>query len=158
MTYCSIALHRHHADDLVAQVSGECEKRGLRLTSLRRRVLEMVAQSDTPVKAYDLLDQLKREHAGAAPPTVYRALDFLIEQGFVHRIESLNAYLGCPHPAQRHPTQFLICDQCGVTMELEDAELDQRLFAQARTQRFKPTRQVVEVHGLCARCTESKPS
>lgn len=155
MTYCSVALHRHSAADLVSQISGECDRRGLRLTSLRRRVLEMVAQSDTPVKAYELLDQLKREHAGAAPPTVYRALEFLMEQGFVHRIESLNAYLSCPHPAHRHPSQFLICDTCGVTMELEDAETEQRLFAQARAQGFKPSRQVIEVRGLCARCAEA---
>lgn len=153
MTYCSVALHRHHADEVVAQASAECERRGVRLTALRKRVLEMVAHSDKPVKAYDLLDQLKREHTGAAPPTVYRALDFLMEQGFVHRIESSNAYLGCPHPQHRHPSQFLICESCGVTMELEDAELDQRLFAQARAQGFKPTRQVVEIRGECARCS-----
>lgn len=156
MTYCSIALHRHSAADLVAQASGECERRGLRLTSLRRRVLEMVAHSDTPVKAYDLLDQLKQEHAGAAPPTVYRALDFLVEQGFVHRIESMNAFLVCPHPAHDHPSQFLICDGCGLTMELEDPEVGQRLFSQARAQGFRPTRQVVEVRGECARCVEAR--
>lgn len=153
MTYCSVALHRHSAADLVSQVSSECERRGIRLTALRKRVLEMVATSDTPVKAYDLLDKLKLEHAGAAPPTVYRALDFLMEQGFVHRIESSNAYLSCPHPAHSHPSQFLICESCGVTMELEDAELDQRLFAQARAQGFKPSRQVVEIRGTCARCS-----
>src|SRR5918999_799750 len=86
-----------------------CDQRGARLTPLRRRVLELVWRGHEPVGAYDLLAQMGR----AAPPTVYRALDFLIEQGLVHRIESLNAYVGCDRPEAAHASQFLICTDCG---------------------------------------------
>ena len=90
-----------------------CSERGLRFTPLRRRVLELVWSSHKPVGAYALLDALRNEALGSAPPTVYRALDFLIEQGFIHRIERMNAFVGCSHPGEAHRGFFLICGACG---------------------------------------------
>src|ERR671912_152951 len=101
-----------------------CARRGGQLTGLRREVLRLVLESEAPVGAYALLDRLKASRAGAAPPTVYRALDFLVEQGLIHKVERLNAYVGCVeaahHPADcdcgaehDHPHQFLICGRCG---------------------------------------------
>ncbi|MDX1710009.1 MAG: transcriptional repressor, partial [Rhodovibrionaceae bacterium] len=111
--------HRHCVEQALGEAADLCRQRGARLTPIRRRVLELVWASHKAVGAYEILDALRSEHAGAAPPTVYRALDFLIAQGFVHRIESLNAFVGCPHPADRHAGQFLICLDCGAAAELD---------------------------------------
>ena len=103
---------KHHVDDahgFVAAVEHACQERGLRLTPIRARVLELIAAESKPVKAYDLLDRLKDEHGSAAPPTIYRALDFLMANGFVHKLESVNAFVACHHPnSDQHSVPFLI--------------------------------------------------
>lgn len=141
---------------LLAQVEHTCARRGLRLTALRRRVMELVFAQSKPVKAYDLLDQIRQERDGAAPPTVYRALDFLLEHGFIHKLESINAFIGCDHlhgeGRRRHQPPFLICDKCTVTMELEDTRAAKVLAKEARRLGFTPKAQTLEIHGLCARC------
>ena len=108
----------HDHGDCIADALGMaeqvCAKRGARLTKLRRRVFELVWSSHAPVGAYDLLRHLARERDGAAPPTVYRALDFLRKHGLIHRIESLNAFVGCCTPGEAHAGQFLICSRCGA--------------------------------------------
>ena len=144
--------HKHDAAVFVRTVADACERRGLRLTPLRLRVLEMVAASDKPVKAYDLLDQLKDERAGAAPPTVYRALDFLLENSFIHKLESINAYVSCHHPEEAHQVPFLICDVCAGAIEICDERVAALLAGQAREHGFKPRAQTLEVHGVCASC------
>ena len=153
MIQCGHAHHDHQHEDFIAIVERACKAKGLRLTEIRKRVLQLVAAEDKPVKAYDLLSQLGDERGrSTAPPTVYRALEFLLEHGFVHKIESLNAFVSCPHPQQPHRTQFLICDACQLTVELDDPVLDRQLQEQARKQGFQADRQLVEVHGLCAQC------
>ena len=112
-----------HADCVEAALGDAerlCAHRGARLTMLRRRVLERVWRSHAPVGAYDILDTLRTGSRRAAPPTVYRALAFLIEHGLVHRLESRNAYVGCAMPAVPHSGQFLICHDCGSVGELAD--------------------------------------
>ena len=99
--------HPHDAKKFVRAVEHASEERGLRLTPLRKEVLELVAAADKPVKAYDLLDQLRERHGNAAPPTVYRALDFLLENGFIHKLESINAFVSCHHPAEAHQASDL---------------------------------------------------
>lgn len=142
--------------EVVQEVENRCRQRGLRLTPTRKRVLELVLSSDGPVKAYDLLDQLKAEQPNAAPPTIYRALDFLLENHFIHRLESLNAFVSCFHPAESHQGQFLICDQCQSVHELHDHSLSQKLLAAARQEKFHPSRQVLEIYGLCQTCREAE--
>lgn len=129
-----------------------CRARGLRLTPRRRRVLELIWQEHAPVKAYDILQQLQRERANAAPPTVYRALTFLLEAGFVHRIESLNAYVGCGDPSQPHGGQFLICRNCGAVAEINDPAITRLLGREAGKLGFVADRQMVEINGLCPSC------
>ena len=148
-------LHSHHLEDagsFVAAVEQVSEARGLRLTPLRKEVLELVAAAGKPVKAYDLLDQLRERHGNAAPPTVYRALDFLLEQGFIHKLESINAYVSCHHPAEAHQVPFLICDNCSSAQEVCDARVAELIEMQARAFGFRPQAQTLEVHGLCKRC------
>lgn len=139
---------------MLGRVEQACALRGLRLTEMRRRVFELIADSAQPVKAYDLLEKVRKRGSGpAAPPTVYRALDFLMNNGFVHRLETLNAYVPCPHPeAEAHGSQFLICEECKETMELDTSGSDERLLAQAKAQGFEPRRHIIEVYGLCSKC------
>lgn len=144
--------HRHDAKSYVETVAAACEVRGLRLTPLRLSVLELVAASDKPVKAYDLLDRLKDERAGAAPPTIYRALDFLLEHGFIHKLESINAFVSCHHPDEAHQVPFLICDECSGAVEICDERVATLLSAQAHAHGFRARSQTLEVHGICARC------
>ena len=152
--------HVHDAKSFVAAVESACHERGLRLTPIRAYVLGLIADAGQPVKAYDLLERLRsdREGAGegsgaAAPPTVYRALDFLLANGFIHKLESVNAFIACHHPnARLHSVPFLICDRCHSAIELEDAGIAATLDAAARGLGFAPQAQTLEVHGLCARC------
>ena len=131
-----------------------CARRGAQLTPLRREVLRLVLEAEGPVGAYALLDRLKETRAGAAPPTVYRALDFLLEHGLIHRIERLNAFIGCAEAGRdhHHPHQFLICRRCGETAEIADHAAAHALEAAAKAQGFRPERMVVEIEGLCAAC------
>ncbi len=145
--------HEHDAPAFVRSVSETCDARGLRLTPLRLRVLELVAAAEKPVKAYDLLDSLKDGPGIAAPPTVYRALDFLLEHGFIHKLESINAFVGCHHPGEAHQVPFLICDTCSSAVEICDERVSKLLTAQARDRGFRPAGQTLEVHGICAACS-----
>ena len=144
--------HRHDAGAFVGAVASACELRGLRLTPLRLRVLELIAAESKPVKAYDLLDRLKDDHSAAAPPTVYRALDFLLENHFIHKLESVNSFVGCHHPNESHQVPFLICDVCTTAVEICDERVSKLLNEQARERGFRPRGQTLEVHGVCAAC------
>ncbi|MGQ7248351.1 transcriptional repressor [Halomonas sp. V046] len=137
---------------LLHQAEQQCQRRGVRFTPIRRRVLELIAEASGGLKAYDLLDRLAEGHAAARPPTVYRALEFLIEQGLVHRIESLNAYVACPCPEHAHRFQLLICRDCGLVEELHLDEINDQLSTQAKALGFKVQRQTIELLGLCQAC------
>src|SRR5690242_10586102 len=145
--------HGHCIDAALARADQLCAGRGARLTSLRRRVLELVWTSHRPRGAYAILEDL----AGAvgkraAPLTVYRALDFLVEQGLVHRIESLNAYVGCPSPGESHSGQFLVCERCGDATELNDPRVAAAIADSARDLGFLVARPTVEIQGVCPQC------
>ncbi|WP_407921340.1 Fur family transcriptional regulator [Aidingimonas lacisalsi] len=142
---------------LIQQAERQCQNRGARFTPIRRRVLEMIATASGGLKAYELLDKLAVEHGAARPPTVYRALDFLIEQGLVHRIESLNAYVACPCPEHVHGFQLLICRSCGRVEELHLDDVNSLLGEQARALGFRVERQTIELQGLCDQCGMTRP-
>jgi Fur family zinc uptake transcriptional regulator len=144
--------HQHCLDSALSAAEKTCHNRGVRLTKLRRRVLELVWGSHEPVKAYDILDRLRVEQIGSAPTTVYRALDFLQAEGMVHKIESLNAYVGCGEPDEAHSGQFLICRDCGAVAEMDDADVRQLLAEKAELLGFRIDREMIEIKGLCAAC------
>lgn len=129
-----------------------CADRGARLTGLRRRVLELVWENHRPVGAYALLEALSKEQK-AAPPTVYRALDFLQEQGLVHRIALLNAYVGCIRPHKEHTGQFLICGSCRQSAEVSDERVDRAIRETAFVAGFEIRQQSVEMIGICTKCS-----
>ena len=150
--------HQRCADSALSVAEVTCTSRGVRLTKLRRRVLELVWNSHEPVKAYDLLDVLRHEHSGSAPPTVYRALDFLQAQGMVHKIESLNAYIGCGASDQNHASQFLICRSCGTAAEMDDTDIRNLIADKAAGMGFKIDKEIIEVKGICSQCSDKDSS
>jgi len=130
-----------------------CERSGGKLTELRRQVLALVLTAGKPVGAYDLLDKLRGQRRGAAPPTVYRALEFLLEHGLIHRIERLSAFVGCPvHDHHAHAAQFLICGGCGMVQELEDDAVRLALEHAAARRGFTIGGATIEAEGRCSAC------
>ena len=147
--------HSHCVSHALAEAESICTRQGLRLTTLRKRVLELVWQSHKPLGAYDILGVLSEaDGRRAAPPTVYRALDFLLENGLVHRISSLNAFVGCSHPEHAHQGQFLICRACSAAIELEQSAISDAIVSSAAGVGFVVENQTVEVVGLCSGCQE----
>lgn len=145
--------HDHCVSSALAEADTLCTRQGVRLTALRKRVLELVWQSHKPLGAYDILAELSEQDGRrAAPPTVYRALDFLLENGLVHRIASLNAFIGCSHPEHPHQGQFMICRSCHTAIELENVAVTGAIAAAAAGIDFQAEAQTVEVVGICAPC------
>ena len=132
-----------------------CERRGARFTELRRQVLELVWRSHAPQGAYAILETLQRQGRAAAPPTVYRALDFLLAQGLIHRIETFNAFVGCSSPGTRHSGHFLICNGCGVAAEVHNRRIGAAVQDSAAEVGFKVERQTIELTGLCPTCQDA---
>jgi Fur family transcriptional regulator, zinc uptake regulator len=144
--------------DWARQVEKFCDERGLQLTPLRRQVLAILSRSPAPLGAYAIIEELSREQGkGVAPPTVYRTLDFFMENGFLHKIESRNAYAPCEHLGHRHQGILLICARCGRTDEIESPSFDKLLHETAAKAGFSAQRQVVEVEGLCGTCNTAQP-
>lgn len=144
--------HNYCLDEAIRNAEERCCSEGLRLTELRKRVLVLIWQSHTPQRAYDILEGLKDFGHRPAPPTAYRALDFLVQAGLIHRIESLNAYIGCANPHQHHTSQFFICDECEAVAEVQDTTLTRKLAKNAVELGFTPRDQTIEIHGLCEEC------
>ncbi len=144
---------RMSAQSLLKKAQSVCAQRGVRFTHLREQVFLLLAKQKGAIGAYDLLDQLKIVDSSAKPATIYRALDFLGKQGFVHKIESINAFVMCHHFSDcDHPVQLLICDQCGYVEESQSNELALTIKAMAINSGFMVNHQIVEAHGLCANC------
>jgi Fur family zinc uptake transcriptional regulator len=144
--------HGHCIDQAMARAEALCGDRRARLTALRRRVLELVWASHAPIGAYDLLKRLRQERDNAEPPTVYRALDFLLQQGLIHRIESLNAFVGCAFAGQSHAGHFLICKDCGRVAEMHDPKINAAITHGAAGIGFAVQDKTLEVAGLCPGC------
>ncbi len=148
---------------LLAHAAALCAASDVRLTELRRHVLGLILDAAAPVGAYDLLESLRATRARAAPPTVYRALDFLREHGLIHRLERLSAFVGCVSHADggkldAHAAQFLICRNCGRVTELDDHDLAHALADAARRQGFVLAGATVEAEGLCLDCAGGGPA
>lgn len=130
-----------------------CSENGARFTGIRRQVLELVWSNHQPVTAYNLLKKLRQEKDNAEPPTVYRALDFLLDNGLVHKIESLNAFVGCDRPHRSHTGQFMICSSCLQVAELDEGTMiSKAIDRQASVIGFKVANKTVEITGLCPSC------
>lgn len=163
MPECSHPHEAHHGlegaplNGALEEAVSRCQRMNERMTAPRRRVLELLLRSGGPMKAYDLIAKFGENGAAAKPPTVYRALDFLSSQGFVHRIESLNAFVACRTGGEAHAAGFLICTCCGETHEIEPIAAEGVAHAAAAFG-YALSRVVVEARGLCGACaTQAGP-
>ncbi|WP_460239470.1 Fur family transcriptional regulator [Aurantivibrio plasticivorans] len=130
-----------------------CSERGVKLTPQREQVLRLILQSRQPVGAYQLMAMLEElSDKTIAPPTVYRALHFLVEQDLVHKLHSINAFVGCNHPSGHHQSHFLICSHCQTATEFDDHSLNQAITHSAQARRFVAKEQFIEIFGLCPDC------
>ncbi|MBE3637918.1 Fur family transcriptional regulator [Mangrovicoccus algicola] len=157
MTETSFTPHDHGAciSQGVEEAVRQCREAGLKLTPVRRRVLEILLERHRAMGAYEILDRLREEGLGSQPPVAYRALDFLTANGFAHRIERLNAFVACTHAGDDHTPAFLICRNCSRVAET-DSTLPRRALAEAaKGLGFSVERAAVEAEGLCPACLES---
>ncbi len=145
--------HARCTAEAIGHAEKLCAARGERLTPLRRKVLEVLAASHKPLGAYEVIERMAGKSGRPAPITVYRALDFLMHNGFVHRIESRNAFLACigNHEA-RAPVVFLICECCGAVGEAPASAVGEALARAAKGAGFEPKLSVVEITGVCSHC------
>jgi len=150
--------HQHCIEQALSDARRLCEERKQRLTPIRELVLKLIWQSHQPLGAYEILPALAEAGFNSAPPTVYRALDFLQEQGMVHRIASLNAFVGCPHPDQSHQGCFLICRNCNSAHELDASAIHAKIQQEAAATGFTVEQETVEVVGLCPNCKQESNS
>ena len=149
----------HDPATWASQVEGACLRQGAQLTPLRRRVLDIFSGSAAPLGAYAILEEMsRREGKQVAPPTVYRTLDFFLHHGFVHKIETLNAYAPCEHLDHAHHGMLLICESCGRSEEIEDPDVMRAIAGSADDAGFALKRVMVEAKGLCRKCQADQQS
>jgi Fur family zinc uptake transcriptional regulator len=137
--------------EMIKRAEEYCLQQGVRLTEGRRSILERVASSRHPVKAYDLIAASSGGQK-PMPPLVYRALDFWTAHGFMHRIESLNAYTACTHPGCGHECQIFVCSKCGRVSEICDDKLSRQVHSNALSQGFELEHLRIEASGRCPDC------
>lgn len=146
-----------YQETLLEQAEQLCQQRNVRLTTQRMTVLRLMIEQPGAISAYELLELLRIYEPQAKPPTIYRALEFLLEQGFIHRIESTNSYVVCDHFTELgHTSALFICDRCGLITERTTESIAEHLQAMAEQSGFKLYRSVVEAHGFCASCVEAR--
>ncbi|CAH0532411.1 Zinc uptake regulation protein [Vibrio stylophorae] len=135
------------------QAKAICDQRGVRMTPQRMMVFALLLRQRKAQSAYDLLDALKLEMPHAKPPTVYRALDFLLEQGFIHKVESTNSFIACGHlGSAQHCSVLLICERCDAVVETHHHQIEHALNEQAQQHGFQVLQHVIETHGVCPQC------
>lgn len=152
--------HDHTAciDDMIAVAETYCTANKLQFTPTRRRVLELLLEGHKALGAYDVLERLAQEGRGSQPPVAYRALDFLVKHGFVHKIEHLNAYIACAYPHEKHSPAFMICRLCGSVAEAPSTPAKGLLGQAAQEAGFCIERTVIEAEGLCPKCVSGGAS
>lgn len=153
-----LGFQQHDHATCVAQAldaaDSRCAKERLRMTPVRRKVLELLLKEHRALGAYAILDLLRDAGFGSQPPVAYRALDFLVEHGFVHKIERLNAFVACAHPGENHSPAFMICRICDAVAEAQSAPSRGMLGAAAKAAGFQIEKTVVEAEGVCPACLE----
>jgi Fur family zinc uptake transcriptional regulator len=146
--------HDHCVHTALTTAAHLCTARGVQLTPIRHQVLELIWESHKAVKAYELLDRIKPLKAAAKPATIYRALDFLISQGLIHRVESLNAFIGCRCSGRNHEQLLLICKHCQQVEERTPETMLKALAKELQSAQFVAHSKAIEIHGICKQCAD----
>lgn len=156
MTECK--NHHKCKEEAIKSAINICQDHGLRFTNLRKYVFEAVLENHLPTKAYDILSKLQTEDASAKPPTVYRALDFLLENGLIHKLHRTNGYIACSHPLKHDQCYFLYCLTCGDTSECCDKDLAKAIDKVTKNNNFEAKNVTIEIEGVCSNCASLKPN
>ncbi len=152
--HAAVGLSDDDVEAELALADTFCQRRGERLTPIRRKVLGLLLSSGRATKAYTLLDEMRKVHSGSAPPTVYRALDFLLSVGLVHRVESINAFAACHDLTHCHHGMLLVCQQCGAVLEMHEPEIERVLFERIKLSGYKLASDAAELKGICPDCQQ----
>lgn len=148
----SASRSAHRVDDALAVAETLCARRGRRFTPIRRKVLELLLRHQRSLKAYELLDEIRAIHPNATPPTVYRALDFLLEEGLVHRVDTLNTFIACGDADGAPHNLLVVCTGCGAVAEIHDDVVRKRLADRIDKAGFKLAGGEMEVKAVCKDC------
>lgn len=155
-TYVEHSAHAAHTvpsiSEALALADAFCLRQGEKLTPIRRKVLELLLASGRATKAYTLLDEMRKIHPGSAPPTVYRALDFLLSLGLVHRVESINAFAACHDLTHCHHGMLLVCQRCGAVSEMHEPEIERVLLDKIKRSGYRLSNDAAELKGICPDC------
>ena len=154
MSNCS--NHKICIDSALSEAEKICHQKNIRLTEIRKTILKIIWQSHKATKAYDILDQISGMNFSAKPPTVYRALDFLLENGFIHKINSLNSYIGCPNPLQNEQCYFIICSSCDEIEECSDKGITNAIESVMNKNKFSHKNIAIEINGTCNNCLDNR--
>jgi Fur family zinc uptake transcriptional regulator len=153
--------HKHDHDTCIQEALQNakqiCQVKGGVLTDIRRQVLELIWRNHHPVKAYDIIEKFKpseRTQGAAKPTTIYRALEFLLEKGLIHRVESLNAFIGCSNPLHVHELILLICKKCENVQERSAERVMESIKTELQQAHFMAHSKIIEIHGVCERCIQ----
>ena len=146
--------HERCVETAIGAAETHCAENGLRFTPVRRAALDVLLREHRALGAYEVLDRLHEAGFGSQPPVAYRALDFLVENGFAHKVERLNAFVACAHPGASHSPAFLICRLCDAVAETRSAPARGTLGDVARATGFRIERTAVEALGVCPACTD----
>ncbi|MFZ9014158.1 MAG: Fur family transcriptional regulator [Alphaproteobacteria bacterium] len=144
--------HNQCCEAAIEAAEAKCEATGLRLTDIRRRVLEILLENHRAIGAYEILARLQEEGYGSHPPVAYRALDFLVANGFAHKLEKANAFIACSAPEQGHNPVFFICRSCGSVAEAHSKLITNALAKTVEEAKFRVEKAAVELEGLCSAC------
>lgn len=151
-TLMSAHNHEHCIHKALTSAEKICQEKKLRLTPMRKRILELIWTNHKTIGAYELLDVFKQEDPNAKPVTIYRALDFLLSAGLIHKVESINAFVGCLQPETVHHSVILICDSCHNAYEVEAQQVYRKIIEVSESIDFKPSQLTLELHGSCKNC------
>jgi len=150
-------LHPPASDPVAARLATAdalCARRGRRLTPIRRKVLELLLRHGRSLKAYELLDEMRAVHPGSAPPTVYRALDFLLAEGLIHRLDAVNAWTACQDVEGQHHDLLVVCTCCGKVAEVSDPALSRQLAERVAQTGYRLAAHETELRALCPVCQQ----
>jgi Fur family zinc uptake transcriptional regulator len=147
--------HQHCINRALDSAQKICQEKAIRLTPIRQRIFELIWSSHKAVGAYDLLKTLQHEDPNAKPVTIYRALDFLLAAGLIHKVASLNAFIGCSNPETKHNSVLLICDCCQDAKEVEAQAIYEAIWEISKKNTFQPQQLTLELHGVCEECQQT---